>query len=64
MRGHDVYFPNCREIYIMSPYSSRPPLPFRNAAGGGIMGQTHDLRVAKRFFAVSGGLVFCAPQNT
>ncbi len=29
MRGHDTYFPNCREICIMSPYSLRCALSFR-----------------------------------
>ncbi len=36
MRGHDTYFPNCREIGIMSPYSAVCPERFVNAAGGGI----------------------------
>ncbi len=46
------------------PYSAVCPDRFVDAAEGGITGQTPDLGLAKRFCAVSGGLVFCAPQNT
>ncbi len=38
MRGHDTYFPNCREICIMSPYSAVCLDRFVDAAEGGIEG--------------------------